>query len=203
MQTVLFVVGSIIASSGTIPYIIATVQRKTKPRVVTWFTWSLLTSLAAAAAFSDHQFGAGLFALSGAICSGLTVIAGLRYGDRRFDKVDVLCQVGALLGLGLWLVFNNPAFGVWAAIVIDCVGLVPTVRHAWRAPHEETPSTYALVGVGGTITVLPLFVHGPLTTTSIGYPLYAAVSLGVTAVLIVLRRKVVALPQVAQEVIND
>jgi hypothetical protein len=192
MQNILPIIGSLVAASGTVPYVIATIKKQTKPRLVTWFTWFLLTTLASAAAFSDHQFAAGFFALLGALSTGAAALAGLRYGERDFTKLDIGCVFGVAAGFALWLIFKDAAIGVWAAIIIDFIGLVPTLRHAWVAPQEETALTYALVGIGGALTVAAILIAGHITVTSIGYPLYAGLSLGITSIAIVLRRRTLA-----------
>jgi len=194
VDTLLVVAGSLIAASGTVPYIIATVRHQTKPRIVTWLTWALLTGLASAAAFSDHQIGGGIFALLGALSCASVVAVGLRYGDRSFAKLDIICMAGVVLGLMLWMLLSDPAIGVWAAVAIDFVGLVPTIKHAWKAPQEETPVTYALVGVGGALTVAAVLTSQAVTVTSVGYPLYAGISLGLLAIMIVARRRTLSMP---------
>ncbi len=199
MNTWLVVTGSLIAASGTVPYIIATVRRQTKPRIVTWLTWTLLTGLAAAAAFSDHQIGGGIFALLGALSCASVVVAGLSYGDRSFATLDIICMAGVAVGLALWMLLSDPAIGVWAAVAIDFVGLVPTIKHAWKAPQEETPVTYALVGVGGALTVVAVLTSQVVTVTSLGYPLYAGVSLGLLAIMIVVRRRALSKPILTPE----
>jgi len=188
MENACIIAGSIIAASGTVPYVIATIQGHTKPRIITWATWALLTGMASWAAFSDGQLAGGLFALLGAISTGLIALFGLRYADRSFEKIDALCLGGIVIGLILWALFNNPAIGVWAAIVIDFIGLVPTIRHAWQAPNEETALTYAAVLIGGALAVTPVIISGETSVTAIGYPTYAALSLGAVTATILWRR---------------
>jgi hypothetical protein len=106
--------------------VLETVRGKTKPRIVTWLTWALLTGVAAAAAFSAGDFGSGFFALLGTIATSSIVVAGLRYGDRSFKALDIACMAAVVVGLVLWQVFNTPAIAVWAAIIVDCTGFVPT-----------------------------------------------------------------------------
>jgi hypothetical protein len=82
MRTLLSVLGSLIAVAGTVPYIIETIRGNTKPRIVTWLTWALLTGVAGAASMSAGQLGAAVFALLGTLATSSVVVAGLRYGDR-------------------------------------------------------------------------------------------------------------------------
>ena len=78
MRTLLSVLGSLIAVAGTVPYIIETIRGNTKPRIVTWLTWALLTGVAGAASMSAGQLGAAVFALLGTVATSSVVVAGLR-----------------------------------------------------------------------------------------------------------------------------
>lgn len=189
MYTALAILGSLLAVAGTVPYIIETAQRKAKPRVVSWFTWALLTGLAAAAAFSDGQISAGLFALAGTLATGSVVVVGWKYGDHTFTRLDIVCLIGVLAGLALWLTFDSPALAVWGAIVIDFIGFVPTYKHAWDKPKEETPAFFGTVFAGGLLSTLAAIPVGGWTVTSVAYPLYVALSMGVCLAILMLRTK--------------
>jgi hypothetical protein len=199
MRTLLSVLGSLIAVAGTVPYIIETIRGNTKPRVVTWLTWALLTGIAGAASLSAGQLGAAVFALLGTVATSSVVVAGLRYGDRSFTRLDLACLAGVLLGLVLWLSLDNPIFAIWTAILIDFVGLVPTLVHAWKQPMAETASAFVCVGVGGLITSAAIASGGSFSVAALGYPLYAAVSMATVASIIVIRRKSVQ-PEVGDTV---
>jgi hypothetical protein len=189
MRTLLSVLGSLIAVAGTVPYIVETIRGNTKPRLVTWLTWALLTGVAGAASLSAGQLGAAVFALLGTVATSSVVLAGVRYGDRSFTRLDLACLAGVLLGLLLWLSLNNPIFAIWAAILIDFVGLVPTLVHAWKQPGAETASAFVCVGVGGLITSAAIASGGSFSVAALGYPLYAALSMATVASIIVVRRK--------------
>lgn len=199
MRTLLSVLGSLIAVAGTVPYIIETIRGNTKPRIVTWLTWALLTGIAGAASMSAGQLGAAVFALLGTVATSSVVVAGLRYGDRSFTRLDLACLAGVLLGLVLWLSLDNPIFAIWTAILIDFVGLVPTLVHAWKQPMAETASAFVCVGVGGLITSAAIASGGSFSVAALGYPLYAAVSMATVASIIVIRRKSVQ-PEVGDTV---
>jgi hypothetical protein len=189
MRTLLSVLGSLVAVAGTVPYVIETIRGNTKPRIVTWLTWALLTGVAGAASLSAGQLGGAVFALLGTVATSAVVVAGLRFGDRSFTKLDLACLAGVLLGLLLWLSLDNPIFAIWAAILIDFVGLVPTLVHAWKQPTAETASTFVCVGVGGLITSAAIASGGAFSVAALGYPLYAAVSMASVATIILIRRK--------------
>ncbi len=192
MFTILALIGGLLSACGTIPYILETLKGRTKPRLVTWATWSTLTGVAAAGAFADGQLASGVFALLGSVATGLIVIAGARYGDRSFTKIDIACLAGVLAGLGLWLALDSPAIAIWAAVVIDFVGFVPTFVHAWQKPSEETASTFVIVAIGAVVTVAATISSGAHSVTAIGYPLYVALSMGACGAVILLRKPIIA-----------
>ena len=99
MRTLLSVLGSLIAVAGIVPYVIETIRGNTKPRMVTWLTWALLTGVAGAASLSAGQLGGAVFALLGTVATSAVVVAGLRFGDRSFTTLDLACLAGVLVGL--------------------------------------------------------------------------------------------------------
>jgi hypothetical protein len=187
MIFILIAFGGLISAAGTIPYILETIKGNTRPKVVTWLTWSLLTGLAGFAALADGQPGSALFALLGTLATGSVVAAGLRYGDRSFGVIDIACSLAVLAGLALWLIFKNPVIAVWIAIAVDSVGFVPTFIHAWHKPEEETASAFALIGFGGAITVAATLASGAMSVTALGYPCYVALSMALCTAVVLLR----------------
>ncbi len=183
MKTLFVILSSVAFSSSIVPYVIEILRGTTKPRVVSWFTWSVLAVIASAASFSDHQVPAGVLLGISAVATMLVVVLSLlKRGDRSFERIDGICLFGALVGLGLWWIFDSPAVAVVATISIDLVGCVPTLLHSWQKPHEETTSTFLLAAIGGFFTLL---AAGDLRVTSIAYPLYIVVADAAVAAIIV------------------
>lgn len=110
----------------------------------------MLTAIASAASFADHQYASAVLTLCATIETAVIAVLGLiKSGDRTLEKFDIYCLGGAIVGLVLWLVFNSPAIAVGASVAIDLVGALPTIRHTWQKPYEETWLTFLLGSVGG------------------------------------------------------
>jgi hypothetical protein len=169
LTPILIVLSGIVMISSAVPYIIEIIRGKTKPRIVSWAIWTLLTSIATAASFVDGQYPAAALSLAVTIQTGSIVVLGLRHGDRKLTRLDVVCVIGAVVGLVLWYVFNSPAIAVLAAVTIDLIGVIPTIHHAWWRPSEETWLTFLMASLSGGLTVL---VAGSWRATAIAYPLY-------------------------------
>ncbi len=153
MKTALVIISSILTIAAVAPYIYDILKKRTKPRVVSWFTWFLLAAISAAASFSDHQWPAGILSTAAGVECLTVVILGFKYGEKEFTAFDISCQIAAIIGLILWWVFNSPAIAIIASIGIDLVGALPTYKHAWQKPHEETWITFALSGLGAMFTL--------------------------------------------------
>jgi hypothetical protein len=160
---------AILTVTCSVPYLIDVVRKKTKPRIVSWLNWTLLTGIATAAAIADGQVASAVLTGAATVETGLVVILGLHYGNRKFERFDILCQIGAIVGLILWLVFNNPTIAIVATVAIDFLALLPTLKHSWTHPEEETIITFALAGLGAVFSV---FAITSWTITGLTYPIY-------------------------------
>jgi len=173
MRTTFIVISSILAIINILPYVRDVIKRKTKPRIVSWFNWSLLTGIASAASFSDHQYASAILTLFGCLETLTIVILGLRYGDRKFEAFDLFCQVGALVGIILWVVFNSPSIAIIATITIDFIATLPTLKHSWVKPGEETAITFFLGSLAAVFTLMAAKDH---MITAIAFPIYLVVT---------------------------
>ncbi len=187
MKDALAVIAALIAMFSTVPYLIDIVKGKTKPNIVSWFTWTLLTGIAAAAAYFDDSTKTALLLAGSSICTGAVVILGLKYGIAKMSKFDAFCQAGAVLGLILWLIFNTPEIAIIFTITIDFIVVLPTLHHAWLKPGEETWQTFAVGSFAALLTVLSLTSY---TVTGLAFPQYLVLINAFLAGLIIWRRKV-------------
>jgi hypothetical protein len=183
------IISSLLTVCATAPYIFDILKKKTKPRIVSWFTWSLLTGISSAASFSAHQYPAAILSMCASLECLIVVVLGLKYGDREFVLFDIICQIAALLGLILWWLFNSPAIAIIAAIMIDFVASLPTIKHSWENPHEETWLTFALSGLGAAFTLAAVTDY---KITSAANPFYLVlINLLITVVLVWRKGKIV------------
>jgi len=163
-----FVAGCI-AILGAVPYIIDTLKGKTHPNIVTWFTWTLLNGINAAAAWSSGATQTAIFSAGGAIATGAILIVGLRRGLKQYTRFDIICQAAALLGVVLWRITSQPSIAVAINVVTDFTGWLPTYRHALKAPHAETWQTFALSGLSSALTLISIQHY---TFIALAFPVY-------------------------------
>ncbi|HEU5121336.1 MAG TPA: hypothetical protein VFT59_00690 [Candidatus Saccharimonadales bacterium] len=185
------VLSGLISLVGTIPYIRDTIRGRTKPRVASWLVWGILTGIAAAASFSRGHMPAAVLALCMTIsCLVVTALAIKKTGSASLEKVDISCLVAALVGFLLWQWFNSPEIAVLAVVAIDAVASLPTIRHAYRAPDEETLFEFVMAGLA---SIVALAATTNFAVTAVLYPIYIIVFDFTVAMLIIRgRRKVLS-----------
>lgn len=168
-QSVLIALSVLIAFISVGPYIAGILRGKTKPNLVTWFTWTLLGVIATAAELVAGEYVTAILTGAEALMTSSVVVLGLRYGHTRYTFFDAVCQLGALTGLVLWLVFDSPVIAVLASVTIDFVGTLPTFWHAWKSPKEEKAQAYGISAISDGLGLLALPGFNFVSATYIVY----------------------------------
>jgi hypothetical protein len=169
MTTFLLILSAIFTLICAVPYIIDIVRRKTKPRIVSWFNWTLLTGIATVAAISEQHWASAVLTGAATIETLVIVILAVKYGDKKIERFDVFCQIGAIVGLLLWWVFDDPAIAIIATVAVDFLAGLPTFKHSWLKPGEETRSTFALAALG---SLCALLATDSFDVSALAYPIY-------------------------------
>jgi hypothetical protein len=185
MRSELVFIGACIALFGAIPYILDTVRCKTHPNIVTWFTWTLLNGINAVAAWSAGATQTAIFSTAAAIATGAILVVGLRFGLKRYTLFDIVCQAAALGGVALWRATSRPSLAVATNVVADFAGWLPTLRHAWQAPHAETWQTFAMSGLSAALTLISIQHY---TFIALAFPSYILTA-NVVIVSVILSRR--------------
>jgi hypothetical protein len=183
---VFLILSSVLTIAAVIPYLVEVVKGKTKPRIVSWFIWTLLTGIASVAALVDGQYFTAILLFSAVVETLAVVILGWKNGDRKIERIDAVCLIGAIIGIILWQIFNSPAIAVIATVSIDLVGGAPTLIHSWKSPNEETWITFFLSFLGAACTLL---IVNEWSITSVVYPIYLVVINILFSSVIIIRRQ--------------
>ena len=158
-MTPLMLVAGLIEMSTAIPYIRDIRRGKTRPAIVSWATWLLLSGIAAAASFSEGALASGIISSALFIECLLVVIFSIRRSQITYTRFDGFCQGGALLGIALWWWTSDPLAGLLCFVIIDLIGALPTFRHAWRRPLEETQFTFSLSILSNSLALMAIPVY--------------------------------------------
>ncbi len=186
MKEAFSVAAGILAIAASVPYVIDIIKKRSKPNIVSWFTWTLLLAIGTTAAFAAHQPRTAFLTLGDLIGTGAVLLLGLRLGIAKLSWFDGFCQITAIAGLILWQVFNSPEVAIIAVIAVDLLGLAPTLRHSWEAPEEETWQTFFVLVFAAALTLFSLTHY---SITSLSYPIYLLAANAAVAGVVVFRRQ--------------
>lgn len=183
---ILITLSVIFAVISNIPYIIDIVKGKTKPRVVSWIIWAILSTITMFAAIAERQIPTVILLLVITMVDVPIIILGWKKGNKKVENIDIGCLIGGGVGLALWWVFNSPAIAVIASLSIDMIAALPTILHSWKKPGEETLVSFFLGALKALCTILVLT---DWRVTASAFPIYLFTINLAIALIIVYRRK--------------
>ena len=191
MKDFIAYLAAILAIVSVIPYLIDIIKKRTKPNIVSWSTWTLLTMIATIATFSAGEYRAALLLLGSTTSTLLVVLLGLKYGIAKLALFDVFCWLAALGGIILWQAFDSPTIAIIITVATDCLGVLPTIRHAWSSPKEETWQTFVVGAVAALLTFLSLETFN---INNVLYPGYLVIANSIIVITVVFRRRQKGIP---------
>ena len=176
-------VGAIVSAMSAVPYIRGVYRGSVRPKLVSWFTWCVLAVLLTGAAFTSGQVMSAIMSSVTVGATALVLLFGLKQGNKSLDKLDIVSLVGAVLGIGAWVMLDNPALAIFVAVTVDIIAFIPTIVHGWVAPEEESMISYGLSSAGSGLGLLAAALSGA-ALAGVVYPLYATVFNGAMILLL-------------------
>lgn len=187
LTTIFVIISSVLMLVSAVPYLIGIVNGRTKPRIVSWLVWVILGTITCIATFVDRQYPTAIFLICLVVGPLTVVILGWERGNRKIGRFDIVCLVGAIVGIILWQIFNSPSIVVLAMIVIDIIGGLPTLRHSWNNPSEEQWMTFVLCSLGSFFTLLTVT---DWRITAFAWPMFQLIINSVFALIVLVRKHV-------------
>ena len=171
-----------------VPYIRDVLKHKTRPNAVSWFGWTLLLSIGAAAQIKEGASFSVLLLVGDIVGTGITFLLSLQYGVTKYTLFDRLSLIFGLLAIGMWVVTQNPLTALVLSVVADLIVSLPTVKKAVTDPLSETPSSFVMFALAAAL--------GVISTTKIDvanllFPVYLLVINSVIAVASLRGRSVI------------
>ena len=184
MISALVTIGALISAAGSIPYILAVIRGTARPRLVSWGVWAVLAGVMTVSAFIEGAMAsAAMTAITFIACATVTIL-GWQRRTGGINRVDMVCLVGAVLGIASLAIFKSPLIALAVSVAVDIIAFIPTLMHAWTSPYEESLTCFALSALGGTLAVLAVLA-GEISVVALLYPVYSMVFNGLAALLIV------------------
>lgn len=153
--------------------------------------WGTNTSVAFYATLST-QGGAGAWAVgfSAAITFAVAALAWQKRADITITRLDWLFFVAGLAAIPLWFVARDPLGAIVVVTAVEVAGFGPTLRKFRHQPWSEPVSFLAILILRNALVTAALEQR---TLTTILFPAAMAAACAVLIVVLVWRRRVLAL----------
>lgn len=186
IKIIFAILASIIYIIGPIPYVRDIFLHKTKPHSYSWLIWCVLqTTIAVVMLRGGAGEGSVPVILSSIIC-GFIFILSLWHGTSNIKSFDLICLIGALFAIGIYLFLHNGLLSVILVVAIDFIALLPTLRKTYQEPNTETMSLYLLGFLGH---IFSLFAIANFTIITSLYLISVAITNFACVGVILLARK--------------
>lgn len=187
IKFLLGIVAGIIAFSAYIIYIISILKGESKPNRVTWFIWTFVGFVLAISYYFSGAQNTIWVPFMEFIGPLIIAILSIKYGEGGLkEKTDILCFIGSIISIILWIVFNSPIIALIFNLIIDAFALVPTIKKSYLRPRGENFWAWFGTGVADTVN---LFAVEKFTLGILVYPIYMLIADIIIILLLVRRHK--------------
>jgi hypothetical protein len=188
VPTVLLTTGTSLTTISLVPYIRDILQGKSKPRLVSWAVWTLLLTLTAFVSWQQHQLSSAVLSGTSALGCFVVSLLAVRYASFELTRLEKYSLVGAVLGIGLWLMFSSPMLVLITALTVDSIAYLPTYVNGWYNPHHESMSMFVVSAIGsGLVLLAAISTHA--TSHGLIYPVYSVVFGSIMVAILLTRRQ--------------
>jgi len=173
--------GAALGAAESVPYVRDTWRRSTVPHRGSWLIWSVIEVIAVESQRADGASWSLLPLASQAVGTCAVFVLSIWLGSGGVSRLELALMSLAGAGVVGWLVADEPMIATTCVIIADFIAAMMMLPKAWRDPHSETMSTYALASLAGMAAM------GAVATPSVPllmYPVYfALVNAGLTLVI--------------------
>jgi hypothetical protein len=185
MKPVFIIISSLLALISPVIYARAILKGEAKPHRTTRLVLLLITALATASLFAQHDRVAIWLAGISTLQAILIFILCIRNGMGGWAKTDLICLTIALIGIVLWKTTDNPTLALYCSIGADFVGMIPALIKTFHLPETEIWQFYLLDVFAAGFSMLALKNWG---IQDFSYPIYIFI-INLVMVLFVIRPK--------------
>lgn len=171
-------------------YYISIWKKVTKPHLLTWLTWGILTGIGFILSLKGGGGGgAWIFGLQSILCFGVVVYA-LVKREKNITRIDWVFFISAILIIFIYLFTRNAVLSVFLAATIDVLGFLPTFRKSYSKPYSEPALTYFFGSLSFLFSLGALQIYSFVT---LFYPSVVVVANIILVLFLLIRRKSIKL----------
>lgn len=153
--------------------------------MASWIAWCTANIVFTVVAFSEGAWLAvainGIMSVTNVIIIATSLKKGVKL--RPDDWIDWACLLSSIFCVIVTVMSPVKELGAIAAMLANAIATIPTLRHAWAKPHEESWQFFAANVGAGSLSVLGIVIASGLSFGSIAGPLMGVI--GNTSMLLI------------------
>lgn len=162
---------------GVFTYLRGIIKDGTQPRMASWVAWCTANTVFTIVALGENAWLAvainGISSVTNVIIIAVSLKQGVKL--RPGDWIDWACLTSSILCVVVTVISPAKELGAITAMMANAIATIPTIRHAWSKPHEETWQFFAANVGAGSLSVLGVVMASGLSFGSIAGPLMVVV----------------------------
>lgn len=167
-------------------YVKAILTGEAKPHRTTRLVLLVIATIAAFSLFAQQNYIVFWLASVAVVFSWIILFLSFKFGMGGWAKTDIVCLCIALVGIALWKITDDPLVALYAVIVADGTGMIPTLLKTYHRPHTEVWYFFFLSGVSALCNIAALPI---LTFQQYAYPAYILL-INLLMVMLTLRKRI-------------
>jgi hypothetical protein len=178
ISIILACIGAGISFLGVFRYFKGVLYDGTRPRMASWVAWCTANTAFAIGAFSEGSMVAVGIDIASVLGNMLVIGASVRrgVGIKPGDTADWACLIAAVICVLVMLIVpDNKLLSALLAMAANIIATVPTLRHAWSMPHEETWQLFAANGFASLLGCTSIVLVSGFEIVSTAGPLIATI----------------------------
>jgi hypothetical protein len=203
ISVILACIGAGISFFGVFRYFKGVLYDGTKPRMASWAAWCTANIVFAIVAFNEGSMIAVGINIIAALGNALIIGASIRQrvSMKPGDATDWACLIASVACvLVILIVPENKLLGALLAMAANIIATIPTLRHAWSIPHEETWQLFAANGFASLLGYIGVVLISGFEITATAGPLITIIG-NVTLVSITVGRQYVT--RISDEILAE
>jgi len=172
----------LLSITAIIPYVRSILRGDTKPNRASWLIWAVEGLILLASYYFSGATTTIWLTISFAVIPLVVFALSFKYGVGGFNRLDMVCLFGALIGLTLWRITRSPVVALYINILVDFLGFLPTIQKSYL--HPETENSLAWI-IGTSATALNVLALTTLKLQIALYPIYLFLANGVVTILVI------------------
>ncbi|MBI4225460.1 MAG: hypothetical protein HY617_04005 [Candidatus Sungbacteria bacterium] len=156
MQKGLTIFAGLLALISLLFYGYAILYKGKEPVKASWIIWTIVDLGFFFSMYEKHAVNGQI--VGGAVGTCIILILALRYGSLAWKPLHTYCLAVSVIGVILWKISHDSLYGIWASLIANSIGCLPTFDSAWQHPEREDKLAWA-IGWFGSLCAIAAIPH--------------------------------------------